>query len=173
MQPAKLPVLSREEPAEFSFQELKNLLWLHPSRTPSITHPGAPLSEATAHHRPLPATQNRVGLAFVLTHITRLSAGPGQRGPFISFALRSCSAVPSRAFLIHHSWQFHLSLAGHFLPVPLNWSFSSPSKELVTFTAWYWNLWTELSHSSAKFDWFHLPRSRKLDMLQLSFCFPV
>lgn len=51
--------------------------------------------------------------------------------------------------------------------------FFPPSKELITFTAWYWNLWTELNHSSAKLDWFHLPHSRKLDILQLSFCFPV
>lgn len=66
-----------------------------------------------------------------------------------------------------------LSLAGHFRPMPLNWRFSPPSKELVTFTAWHWNLWTELSHGSAKLVWLHLPHSRKLDILQLPFCFPV
>lgn len=41
-------------------------------------------------------------------------------------------------------------------------------KGLVIFTAWYWNPWTEPSHSSAKLDRFQLPRSRKLVMLQLS-----
>lgn len=63
-----------------------------------------------------------------------------------------------------------LSLAGHFLPLPLNQRgfFSHSSKELVTFTARYWNLWTEQSHSSAKLDWFQLPHSRKLLILQLS-----
>lgn len=67
-----------------------------------------------------------------------------------------------------------LSLAGHFLFMPLNQrGFFPPSKEFITFTAWYWNLWTKLSHSSAKLGWFQLPHSRKLDILQLSFCFPV
>jgi len=110
MQPDKPPLLHKEGPEEFCFQEPKNPLRLHPSRTPSITHPGALQSEATARHHPLPATQSQVWLAFVLTHITQTSAETGHRGPFISFALRSCSAVPYWAFLIHHYWQFHLCL---------------------------------------------------------------
>ena len=110
MQPDRPPVLRMEGPAEFCFQELKNQLWLCPSRTPSITHPGALRSEATARHHPLPTTRSRVWLAFVLTHITKTSAQPGHREPFISSALRSCSAVPYWAFLIHHYWQFHLCL---------------------------------------------------------------
>ena len=77
MQPDKPPVLRMEGPAEFCFQELKNQLWLCPLRTPSITHPGALQSEATARHHPLPTTWSRVWLAFVLTHITKTSAQPG------------------------------------------------------------------------------------------------
>lgn len=84
-----------------------------------------------------------------------------QQYPLLGFPHPSLPAISS------------LSLAGHFHPMPLNWRFSSPSKELVTFTAWHWNLWTELSHGSAKLVWLYLPRSRKLDILQLSFCFPV
>lgn len=169
VRPDKPPVLCRRGPAEFKSQELKTLLQLHPSRTSSITLLGALWSEATVHPHPLPTARRRVWLAFVLS-TSQTSVEPGHWGPFISFALRSCSAIPYWAFPIHHCWQFHLCplLGISSRCLWIRGFFPHSSKELVTFTAWYWNLWTEPSHSSAKLDRFQLPHSRKLVILQLS-----
>lgn len=137
MQPDKPPVLCREGPAKICFQEPKNQLQLRPLRTPSITHPGALWSEATARHHPLPATRSRVWLAFVLTHITDFSGAWSPRAIHLF-----CSQVLLSSTLLgflHPSLLAisSLSLAGHFLPMPLNRrGFFPPSKELVTFTAW-------------------------------------
>ena len=109
----------------------------------------------------LPTSQRLQRSLVTEGHSSLLFSGPAQQYPtglsssiitgnFISV---SCWALPPCAF----------ELEGFF----------SPSKELITFTAWYWNLWTELSHSSAKLDWFRLPHRRKLAILQLSFCFSV
>lgn len=93
-------------------------------------------------------------------HSSPLLSGPAQQHPTGlsssiitgNFNSVSCWALPPRAF----------ESEGLFFP---------PSKELITFTTRCWNLWTELSHSSAKLGWFHLPHSRKLAILQLPFLF--
>lgn len=115
-----------------------------------------------------PHSKEKCGcLLFLSTPQT--SVEPGHWGPFISFALRSCSAIPSWAFPIHHYWDFISGPCWAHPPLAFESEGFFPFlKGLVTFTAWYWNPWTEPSHSSAKLDWFQLPRSRKLVMLQLS-----
>lgn len=120
VQPDKPPALCREGPAEFWSQELKDLLQLHPSRPSSITPLGALWSEATVHHHPLPAARGRGWLAFVLIRITDFSGAWSLRSIhlFCSHILpcNTLLSFPHPSLLAISS----LSLAGYFLPLPLN-----------------------------------------------------
>lgn len=117
VQPDEAPALCRRGPAELWSQELKNLLQLHPSRTLSTTPSGALWSEATVH--PLP-TPRGVWLAFVLIHNTDFTGAWSLRAIhlFCSQVLlgNTLLGFPHPSLLAISS----LSLAGHFLPLPLN-----------------------------------------------------
>lgn len=120
VQPDKPPALCRRGSAGFCSQELKNLLQLHPSRTSSITPLRALWSEVTVHPHPLPTARRQVWLDFILIHITNFSGAWSLRAIhlFCSQVLlgNTLLGFPHPSLLAISS----LSLAGHFLSLPLN-----------------------------------------------------